>query len=91
MYSCNGTIQNNICHYISALLKDAYNMPITINGKKYYWTKEACQITGISRSTLVRWVANGIIRDSAYKDRRGWRLFTEADIKTIKDEAKKIL
>ena len=60
-------------------------------GKKYYWTKEACEITGISRSTFLRWVANGIIEDSTHKDRRGWRLFTEADIKRIREEAKKIL
>ena len=65
-------------------------MPITINGETYYRTSEACRITGISRSTLLRWLRNGILRDVSQRDRRGWRLFSETDIKRIKDEANKV-
>jgi predicted site-specific integrase-resolvase len=65
-------------------------MPISINSQKYYHTKEACLKAGISKSTFHRWIKQGIINDSIIKDRRGWRLFSEADIKNIRMEAAKI-
>jgi excisionase family DNA binding protein len=61
-------------------------MPITIDGQTYYRTREACGMTGIGRSTLLRWLKSGIIRGASHRDRRGWRLFTEADIKRIQEE-----
>jgi predicted site-specific integrase-resolvase len=65
-------------------------MPITIEQKKYYRTKEACLKAGISKATYHRWIKQGIISDNIIKDRRGWRLFSEADIKNIRMEAVKI-
>lgn len=65
-------------------------MPIMIKGKTYYRTKEVCETVGIGRSTLLRWLRKGMIKDVSHRDRRGWRLFTQADIKTIEDEANKI-
>ena len=61
-----------------------------INGSQtYYRTAEACKIAGISRSTLLRWFKNGTLKDVARRDRRGWRLFTRADIEKIRNEAEK--
>ena len=65
-------------------------MSITIEQKEYYRTKEACAKAGISKATFHRWIKQGIISDSIIKDRRGWRLFSEADIKNIRMEAAKI-
>jgi predicted site-specific integrase-resolvase len=65
-------------------------MPISIDSQKYYRTKEACLKAGISKATFHRWIKQGIISDSIIKDRRGWRLFSEADIKNIRMEAAKI-
>lgn len=65
-------------------------MPIIINNKTYYKTSEACQIAGVSRATFFRWLNKGIIAEVKYRDRRGWRLFTEKDINKIKAEASKI-
>lgn len=65
-------------------------MPIMINGQTYYRTAEACRKAGISRATYFRWLGEGIIDDVTYKDRRGWRLFTDADIERISSEAGKI-
>ena len=65
-------------------------MPTVINSETYYRTTEVCQMVGISRSTLLRWLSSGIVNDVPPRDRRGWRLFTEADIKRIEDEANKI-
>ena len=62
-------------------------MPTVINSETYYRTTEVCQMVGISRSTLLRWLSSGIVKDVSHRDRRGWRLFTKADIKRIKDEA----
>jgi excisionase family DNA binding protein len=65
-------------------------MPIVMKGQKYYRTRDVCEMVGVSRSTLLRWISSGLIRDTATRDRRGWRLFTEVDIKTIEDEVCKV-
>lgn len=61
-------------------------MPVTDMGKKYYTTKQACQLIGISRSTLLRWINSRKLDDASYRDRRGWRMFTKAYIERIKAE-----
>ena len=61
-------------------------MPIMIGGRTYYRTREACAMTGIGRSTLLRWLQSGTIQGASHRDRRGWRLFTKADIKRIQEE-----
>ena len=65
-------------------------MSVIIKGETYYRTREACGMTGIGRSTLLRCLKSGIIRDASHRDRRGWRLFTETDIKRIQEEAGKV-
>jgi DNA-binding transcriptional MerR regulator len=62
-------------------------MPIAIDGKNYYRTSEAARMAGISRSTLLRWIEGGIVKDESRRDRRGWRVFTRADVVKLKQEA----
>ena len=64
-------------------------MPIEIDGQTYYRTSESCKKTGISRATLFRWLKAGIL-EKRYKDRRGWRIFTEEDLNKIRAEVKRI-
>jgi excisionase family DNA binding protein len=64
-------------------------MSIAIQGKTFYRTAEACKKTGISRATLFRWLKSGIL-EKYYKDRRGWRMFTEEDLAKIRQEAQMI-
>ncbi len=64
-------------------------MPVEINGQTYYRTSEACAKTGVSRATLFRWLKAGILEKS-YRDRRGWRIFTEDDLSKIQAEARRI-
>jgi len=64
-------------------------MPTRINGQNYYRTVEVCQEIGISRATLYRWLKTGILVKS-YKDRRGWRLFTEDDLNKFRLKAMEI-
>jgi excisionase family DNA binding protein len=65
-------------------------MPIRIDGQVYYRTAEVCQTVGIGKSTLFRWIRQNIIRDAQYRDRKGWRLFTENELLHLKGETNKI-
>ena len=64
-------------------------MPREIDGKRYYEATEICTKVGISRPTLFRWLKRGLLI-KLYRDRRGWRLFTEDDLKKIQTEATRI-
>jgi hypothetical protein len=64
-------------------------VPIEIQGKTYYRTSEACHKIGISRATLFRWLKAGIL-EKRYKDRRGWRIFTEEDLTLMHSESVRI-
>ena len=50
-----------------------------------YGTLEAAKVLGVSKPTLLRWIAERKVKDVA-RDHRRWRVFTEADIKRIKKE-----
>ena len=43
-------------------------MPVKIKGEKYYRTSEAAQIAGISRSTLLRWIEDGVFKDESRRE-----------------------
>ena len=65
-------------------------MPVVIEEVTYYRTAEVCQLVGIGRSTLLRWLRDDVVNSQPCRDRRGWRLFSEADVKEIKNEANHI-
>ncbi|MBI4186018.1 MAG: MerR family transcriptional regulator [Chloroflexi bacterium] len=62
-------------------------MPVVIEGQTYYRTAEVCRKLGISRNTLFRWLKKGVFSDIEYRDWRGWRLFTAAEVEKIKARA----
>lgn len=64
-------------------------MPVTINSKTYYRTAEVCKIVGISRNTFFRWIREGAFEDVKNVDRRGWRLFSQEDLKRLRGEVNK--
>ena len=64
-------------------------MPVQINDQIYYRTADVCKKAGISRTTFFRWLKEGVLEDIALRDRRGWRLFSEDDVKRIMEEATK--
>jgi len=64
-------------------------MPLEFDGQTYYRTLEVCRETGISRATLFRWISQGVLT-RLLRDRRGWRLFTDTDLNTIRAEVKRI-
>ena len=65
-------------------------MPVTINGQTYYRTAEVCLAVGIGKSTLFRWIKEGITNEAEHRDRKGWRLFTGDEIKRLKSEVNRI-
>ncbi len=65
-------------------------MPFSINDKTYYRTAEVCRMVGISRSTLFRWLKEGIVADVEYRDWRGWRLFTSDQIESIRTKTNQV-
>jgi len=64
-------------------------MPREVNGKSYWLASEVCQEIAISRPTLYRWLKRGILT-KLHRDRKGWRMFTEEDLRKIRLEANKI-
>jgi predicted site-specific integrase-resolvase len=64
-------------------------MPREMNGKRYWSASEVCREVAISRPTLYRWLKRGILT-KLHRDRKGWRMFTEEDVKKIRLEANKI-
>jgi predicted site-specific integrase-resolvase len=64
-------------------------MPIKINGQTYYRTSEVCIRSQVSRTTLFRWLKEGALKNT-FRDRRGWRLFTEDDVNTIFAESTRL-
>ena len=65
-------------------------MPVKINGRVYYRTAEVCELVGIGKSTLFRWIRQNIVKDAEYRDRKGWRLFAEDELRNLKSETNKI-
>ncbi len=65
-------------------------MPVEINGQTYYRTAEVCQVVGIGKSTLFRWIKKSVVKDAGYRDRKGWRLFTSDELRGLMLEAGRI-
>lgn len=65
-------------------------MAVEINGQIYYRTAEVCQIVGIGKSTLFRWIRQNIVEEAEYRDRKGWRLFSEDELRSITAETGRI-
>jgi len=65
-------------------------MPVKLDGQTYYRTAEVCQMVGIGRSTLFRWIRQNIVKEAQYRDRKGWRLFTEDDLHSLMAESSRI-
>jgi DNA-binding transcriptional MerR regulator len=65
-------------------------MPVKLNGRTYYRTAEVCQMVGIGRSTLFRWIRQHVVKEAQFRDRKGWRLFTEDDLRSLAAESSRI-
>ena len=66
-------------------------MPVVINDQTYYRTGEVCQMIGISKNTLFRWLKEELFSDVEYRDWRGWRLFTTAQLEMIRMKTNRVV
>jgi predicted site-specific integrase-resolvase len=66
-------------------------MPSHIDGKIFYRIGEALAIASLSRATYFRWLKQGRLRDTHFKDCNGRRLFTESELGILVDEAKQLI
>jgi len=66
-------------------------MPVRVNGQTYYRTAEVYRAVGISRTTFFRWLKEGVLQEAKYRDRRGWRLFTQDEVNRFEMEANRVI
>jgi excisionase family DNA binding protein len=66
-------------------------MTIVLDGQTFYTTAEACKLAGTNRDTLLRWIREKKFNDVEYRDRNGWRLFTEEDVIRLKKRVNRII
>ena len=66
-------------------------MPVAIDNQTYYRTAEVCRIVGICRNTLFKWLKEGVLADVEYRDWRGWRLFTAAQLETLRTKTNHVI
>jgi excisionase family DNA binding protein len=53
----------------------------------YLTTGEVAELIDVSRNTLVSWIHRGVIKDSTYRDGRGFRYWTPEDVERVKQHA----
>jgi len=66
-------------------------MPVTVEGRILYRIGEALAAASLSRATYFRWIKDGRIRDTQFKDRNGRRVFTDEELSELKREAGKLI
>ena len=66
-------------------------MSVVINNQTYYRTAEVCRIVGVSRNTLFKWLKEGVLSDVEYRDWRGWRLFTVAQLEVLRTKTSAVI
>ncbi len=65
-------------------------MPFNLDGQTFYRMSEACKLAGTNRNTVLRWIRQGKVFDVEQRDRNGWRLFTQSDVKRLTDRVNQI-
>jgi excisionase family DNA binding protein len=56
------------------------------SGESHFGTQQAAEKLGVSKQTLLRWFREGRAADPAKRDRNGWRIFSQTDIDSIKQQ-----
>ena len=65
-------------------------MPVIVDGNRFYRTAEVCKTAGVSKNTLLRWIREKKFAEAKYRDRRGWRLFSESELSKLKNEVNRV-
>ena len=55
-----------------------------------YSTKQVADLLNIDKSTLLRWIRQGKIKDVSHRDGRNWRVWFREDIEAVREYHDKI-
>ena len=77
-------------HYGSRRL-GTVSVPLVIEGQTLYRIGEALASASVSRATYFRWLKQGRVKDTHFKDRNGRRVFTEVELEVLKNEAQRLV
>jgi hypothetical protein len=81
------TLASRRVKHLHALLVDLFEeealSKVVYKGREYFRTHDVCQMAGISKSTLLRWLRSGVVKSNSIRDRRGWRLYSKEDVDRI--------
>jgi DNA-binding transcriptional MerR regulator len=66
-------------------------MPLVIDGMELYRIGEALHEAGLSRATYFRWVKQGKVLDTRFKDRNGRRVFTSEELEELKRISQRLI
>jgi predicted site-specific integrase-resolvase len=66
-------------------------VPLIIERKTLYRIGEALASASLSRATYFRWLKQGRLKDTQFKDRNGRRVFTEDELGGLKREAERLV
>lgn len=66
-------------------------MPAVIDDQNFCKPAEACRMISISRDALFKWLKEGIISDVGYHDGQDWRLFTAAQLETVRAKTNDVI
>lgn len=66
-------------------------MALLIDGVTVHQIGEALALANVSRPTYFRWVREGRIRDTRYKDRNGRRVFTEEELEALRRVSQRLV
>ena len=81
-----------LCFTVSGRVKSLRDtVPIILEGEEVYRIGEALELAGLSRSTYYRWVREGRIADTDYRDRNGRRVFTRDELENLCSIAQQLL
>jgi hypothetical protein len=79
-----------VYHYVSRRIGTVL-VPLVIEGKILYRIGEALSTVSLSRATYFRWLKQGRLRDTHFKDRNGRRVFTQDELEELKREAQRLV
>lgn len=66
-------------------------MPLMLDGEEVFRIGEALEKAGLSRSTYYRWVREGKIVDTDFRDRNGRRVFTREELENLCSMAQRLV
>lgn len=66
-------------------------MSVKIDGRVVFSIGEALREAAVSRATFFRWVKEGLIQDTEFRDRNGRRVFTAKEVEDLKRFAHRLV